>query len=363
MKINTSLHQSIDFPFALEVTENPQEKFCDGMKNWEFIGAETKNILVVTGKSGITREYSEKYIKYIKKVLNCNFHTTQIKSSSSIEARQIDALCALNKIDLIISLGGGSVIDTTKYVTRLRKVPLLIIPTALSSDCIASPISVITNDEGKRESIPTGLPSCIFIDLNITKKSPLELTLSGIGDIISNASAILDLRYHEEYHNKTINGFSKLLSKASYELITGIKKEDINSSSSHQNIATALILSGLSMGFSGNSLPCSGAEHLISHSIDKYFPKKSTHGIQVAIGTIYCNSIRKLLGEDFIDSNSINFIKEIGIPSNPNEIGIKREEFIDLAKKSLTLRPGRLTILSKIKDETIFHDAYSNAFE
>ena len=47
-------------------------------------------------------------------------------------------------------------------------------------------------------------------------------------------------------------------------------------------LKSGAVTSGLAMIISGNTRGTSGAEHLISHAIDEYFPEKSTiHGIQV----------------------------------------------------------------------------------
>lgn len=47
------------------------------------------------------------------------------------------------------------------------------------------------------------------------------------------------------------------------------------------DLTNAIVTSGLAMIIAGNTRVSSGAEHLISHAIDEYFPEKSTiHGLQ-----------------------------------------------------------------------------------
>ena len=60
------------------------------------------------------------------------------------------------------------------------------------------------------------------------------------------------------------------------------KKEDLHSDGLILDLVNGIVTSGLAMIVSGNTRGTSGAEHLISHAIDEYFPEKSTiHGIQV----------------------------------------------------------------------------------
>ena len=60
------------------------------------------------------------------------------------------------------------------------------------------------------------------------------------------------------------------------------KKEDLHSDGLILDLVNGIVTSGLAMIVSGNTRGTSGAEHLISHAIDEYFPEKSMiHGIQV----------------------------------------------------------------------------------
>ena len=64
----------------------------------------------------------------------------------------------------------------------------------------------------------------------------------------------------------------------------------------YEELANSLLISGLAMGFSGDSSPCSGSEHLISHAIDYMQISNSLHGEQVAVATLFVDEYRKLNG-------------------------------------------------------------------
>jgi len=53
-----------------------------------------------------------------------------------------------------------------------------------------------------------------------------------------------------------------------------------NGSDLYATLVEGLVVSGVAMVLAGNSRPSSGAEHLISHALDR-FPIHDLHGLQV----------------------------------------------------------------------------------
>ena len=77
-------------------------------------------------------------------------------------------------------------------------------------------------------------------------------------------------------NNERIDSFALTLSKISANGLFPYTYSDIRSVEFIEQLANGLIVSGLSMMMDKTSRPASGAEHLISHAIDEYFPEKST---------------------------------------------------------------------------------------
>lgn len=99
---------------------------------------------------------------------------------------------------------------------------------------------------------------------------------------MSNLSAIQDwLLAHNEI-GEPINEMAYMLAKEAALPLLRYEKKDLHSDNLILDLVNGIVTSGLSMIISGNTRGTSGAEHLISHAIDEYFPEKSTiHGIQV----------------------------------------------------------------------------------
>lgn len=189
------------------------------------------------------------------------------------ECKEMDAL--------IVAFGGGSVLDLVKYSASQLDMPYINVPSALSNDAVYSCVARLTKN-GKKFSFGVQPPIGIVVDINIINKSPEVLLYAGIADIVSNLSAIQDWLLAHNKIGEPINELSYMLAKEAALPLLRYKKEDLHSDSLILDLVNGIVTSGLAMIVSGNTRGTSGAEHLISHAIDEFFPQKSTiHGIQV----------------------------------------------------------------------------------
>jgi glycerol-1-phosphate dehydrogenase [NAD(P)+] len=109
-------------------------------------------------------------------------------------------------------------------------------------------------------------------------------------------------------------------------------------------IVEALISAGVASCIAGSSRPCSGAEHLFSHALDKIAPGKGLHGEKCGIGAIM---MAKLQGQDW--KKIIKTLKEVGAPTTAKQIGLTEDQIVDALMIAQELRPERYTILKEIE--------------
>lgn len=203
-----------------------------------------------------------------------------VKGGSVDEVTKVKEECKETDA-LIVAFGGGSVLDLVKYSASQLDMPYINVPSALSNDAVYSCVARLTKN-GKKFSFGVQPPIGIVVDIDIINKSPEILLYAGVADIVSNLSAIQDwLLAHNEI-GEPINELSYMLAKEAALPLLRYKKEDLHSDGLILDLVNGIVTSGLAMIVSGNTRGTSGAEHLISHAIDEFFPEKATiHGIQV----------------------------------------------------------------------------------
>lgn len=348
-------------PAMFEVVENSKAAF-DKINAWPYLAMQEHKVLILCGASGVTRQIAERFVTFFRTEVDPDTRLHEIGGASVRESRSVDALCAANGVTLLVAIGGGKVVDTAKMVVKQRNIALLCIPSALSSDGITSPVAVLADEDGEVQSLPAGIPSYVLVDLSITTLAPIALTLSGVGDTLSNASALLDVEEYEASGAGRVNGFAKLLSHSACQMMFPLTREDVASPDGQEAVARALILSGLSMAFSGNSLPCSGGEHLISHALDHLGHGTGTHGLQVAITALYCLSLREILHRPTGNADVRRTMERLGMPMRPEEIGVSRDGFMEALCIAPDMRQGRVTILQVRPEKRVLEAAYDHAF-
>lgn len=182
---------------------------------------------------------------------------------------------------IVLAFGGGSVLDIVKYSASKCDIPYLTVPSTLSNDAVYSCVARLTS-EGKKRSYGVQPPTGIIVDLEVVKKSPKELILAGVADLVSNLSALEDWKLAHKNIGEPINELAYMLAKEAVMPLFSYEEKDLFTDDFLFDLTNSIITSGLSMIIGGNTRMTSGSEHLISHAIDEYYPERSTiHGIQV----------------------------------------------------------------------------------
>jgi glycerol-1-phosphate dehydrogenase [NAD(P)+] len=267
------------------------------------------------------------------------------QDNSIIEAEKI--ISDIKNHDVVISVGGGKILDLGKYAATKAELNYISVPTSPSNDGIASPIAVLKNEQGITESLGVNMPMGILVDMDLMKEAPLDNIRAGIGDLISNYSALQDWQLAHKDKKENIDDFAASLAYSAADLIysqqQGKEKINIQDEKFLKTLINGLILSGVAMNIAGSSRPCSGAEHEISHAIDKLFPYTAAHGSQVAVAMIIVEKMRQ---KDC--TGLINFYQNIGLPTSYKDLNLTKEQMIEAVLYAPQTRPDRYTILEKL---------------
>lgn len=260
-----------------------------------------------------------------------------------------DALVAQikEKDVLLVAFGGGSVLDLVKYCASRCDKPYITVPSALSNDAVYSCVSRLSVG-GKKKSFGVQPPIGIVVDFDVIRNSPRELLLAGVADIVSNLSALEDWRLSHKIMGEPIDELAYMLSKESVmPLLRYDREKCLESNAFLYDLANAIVTSGLSMIVAGSTRCTSGAEHLISHAIDEYYPERSTiHGLQV--GWAHMIIEKHYRGENSIYEKLHDFYRRIGLLGAIEEyVKWDEDEFGTLIAPARTMR-DRFTVFNII---------------
>lgn len=242
--------------------------------------------------------------------------------------------------EVIVGIGGGKILDTSKAVAYYEKLPVVICPTIASTDAPCSALSVVYTEEGVFDEylwLPSN-PNVVVMDTEVIAKSPARLTVSGMGDALAT---YFEARATKASNSTTCAGgtitlaamglselcFNTLMEeglKAKLALEAGVVTEAVE-----KVMEANTLLSG--MGFESGGLAA-------AHSIHNGFTVMEElhhlyHGEKVAFGTI-CQLVLENAPEDEI-FDIIQFCMALGLPVTLEEMGVKeinKDKIMEVAK-------------------------------
>lgn len=330
-------------------------------------------ILLTFGSGSIKKNGLYDQVVSILKELNCQiFELSNIspnpRLSSVIEGVNI---CKKNNIDLILAVGGGSVIDASKAIsvsakstydpwdiitkkyTPVDRVPLGSILTLSATGTEMNPNSVITNDDTKQKfgfaHRPYTFPVFSILDPTYTITVPKNQTANGIVDTISH---LLEQYFNLEENCELIDRFCE----ESIKYMMEIGPKLLNNLDDY-NLREAMMYTSFN-SLNGSLSICGGdwATHAIEHSVSGIFD--IPHGAGLAIITPqWMKYVAKFkpekiikLGERIfgISKNNLTdidycymvadkfkeFFKSIGVPTALREYGITEDSLEQMVKNT-----------------------------
>ncbi|WP_054951213.1 iron-containing alcohol dehydrogenase family protein [Numidum massiliense] len=329
--------QTVDIPTQLIIEHGA----IDHLHRTDIYGwLEGRKIALISG-TGETRKFTERIKEAVlpqaKDVQLLPAQDNALETINAIEREVLEA-----GSDMIIGVGGGRALDVAKVVGTRSNVTVLLMPTAVSNDAICSPVAVIKMS--KRTSIGVHMPSAVIVDLDVLASSPERLVRAGIGDLISNRTALYDWDLAHRADQGKMYTFARLMANNAIEaFMNTIKSASLTETELLRALTESLVMSGIAMSVAGSSRPCSGSEHLISHALDYYCGGKALHGEQVAIGVLIAEYLQ---GRHHSEDNLRQYYKKLGLPLHYEQLGYTREEMWEAIRRAPTMR-NRYTILNE----------------
>ncbi|MHA1821017.1 MAG: iron-containing alcohol dehydrogenase [Promethearchaeota archaeon] len=233
------------------------------------------------------------------------------------------------KSSWIMGLGGGRVMDTSKYISLKLKSHLCLIPSILSTTSWLN-MGIALRENNILKSAGNKHANTTIVDPELIISAPRELTLGGLIDLLAANSAAADWKLAHQDKNERISLPAIEDIKKSMSLIFSSKELLLNFDITAIQFIYEQFLNFLSIcGGSGSGRPVEGSEHLLYYYIDEI--KKDiffNHGRIIGLTSILCSYLhgKRAL---FDAQTLIEFYKELGIKYAPRDLKLTEDDIIE----------------------------------
>lgn len=242
-----------------------------------------------------------------------------------------------NGAKVVLGIGGGKTLDSAKAIAYYTDLPVVVMPTAASTDAPTSALSVIYTNEGQFEKylFLKSNPDIVIVDEEIITNAPVRLFVAGIGDALAT---YFEADASRKSNSNTIAGGKQTmagmaLAKLCFETlledglkaVVAIRNQSMTAAVSNIIEANTL-LSGI--GFESGGLAGAHAIHNGMTALPDLH--HLYHGEKVAYGTLTQMVLENRSEEEIL--KVIHFCQSIGLPTNFNELGVPDVTKRELAK-------------------------------
>ncbi len=276
-----------------------------------------------------------------------------VDGASLEEAGRLQELLGRRGYDAVVAIGGGRTLDVAKYAAMRAALPMVAVATNLAHDGLCSPVASLEHPHGKG-SFGVAMPIAVVVDLDYVRAAPAKLVAAGVGDVVSNLSAIEDWLLASRERGEPVDGLAMALARTAAQAVLA-RTDSIRDDDFLVVLAEALVLSGMAMSVAGTSRPCSGACHEILHALDQAFPGRFDHGEIAGVGALFATYLR---GDHAMLAELHACLGRHGLAATPADLGITDAEFVAAVLAAPGTRPDRYTILEHLAlDETAAAEA------
>jgi glycerol dehydrogenase-like iron-containing ADH family enzyme len=224
----------------------------------------------------------------------------------------------------VVGVGGGTALDTAKFVAWRAGRPLVQVPTIMSVDAgFTDAIGV--RDGGRVRYVGTVTPDCVVLDVPLVRAAPAHLNRAGVGDILSCHTGLHD------WHLAAERGIGPAWDVELAALGTTLLDEldaaaddvaDV-SATAVRFVADAYRRIGAACAHAGHSRFEEGSEHFWAYAYEHLTGAHPVHGEIIALGVCAL-----AVAQDHDPDRARRIVERAGVRAHPDDLGVAREDFV-----------------------------------
>jgi glycerol-1-phosphate dehydrogenase [NAD(P)+] len=192
--------------------------------------------------------------------------------------------------EVIYVVGDGLIVDVGRYVAYTRHLPLVIVPTSITTD---EPfLSTTTLREGDRVlEIATQAAREVIVDLDLIRRAPAHLRSAAIVDVIAIYSALLDWNYAASKGMDTdaraetwVTGIGAMIAGQALKIAPAVGKGETDALRALVNLICLMVQIDNQLGHRRMS---QGIEHIFAEALETQgLVSDVSHAEKVAVGIL-----------------------------------------------------------------------------